>query len=261
MMKPRTLLATMCAAIALTACTKGQVVVTAELDQPDPDNEGQMVIRPLADLEVRLYPFDRDQVFDSLAAAASRPEPPVPDSLAQARNRVQELQMDWQTSRTEWQTIRDRLQQINRDLEGMSRTDGRYVTLFNEFRDVEPRLNAAERGMNTAFEAFDSLQKGIIEQSEQIRITREDWADEAYADVTAVMDAKLAASGGDIIFDTTGAQGTVTLMDLKPGTYWISARHELPFDELYWNVQVSVEGAEPVTVQLTRANATVRPNL
>lgn len=261
MIKLRPVLALAAVSFALTACTKGQVVTTAELDQPDPDNDGQMVSRPLADMEVRLYPFDRDLVFDSLDAAASNPEPPVPDSLAAARDRVQELQSEWQLSRTEWQTIRDRLQEINRQLEGMSRTDPRYRALYNEFSDVEPRMNAAQRRMDQSFAAFDELQQGIIQQSEQIRIMREDWADETYRDVGTIFDAKLAESGGEILYDTTDAQGMVTFADLAPGTYWISARHELPFDELYWNVQVEVQGSEPVTIQLTRDNAQIRPNL
>ena len=159
MIKLRPVLTLAIAAVALTACTKGQIAATAELDQPDPDNEGQMVTRALADMEVRLYPFDRDLVFDSLDAAASTPEPPVPDSLATAIERVQQLQEEWQTSRTEWQTIRDRLQEINRQLEGMGRTDPRYRALYNEFSDVEPRMNAAERNMEASFAAFDELQK------------------------------------------------------------------------------------------------------
>ncbi|MGM0670158.1 MAG: hypothetical protein ACQET1_10605, partial [Gemmatimonadota bacterium] len=48
-------------AMISVACGQGQVVVTAELEVPDPEGEG-MVVRPIADTEVQLLPFDRDLV-------------------------------------------------------------------------------------------------------------------------------------------------------------------------------------------------------
>jgi hypothetical protein len=48
---------------------------------------------------------------------------------------------------------------------------------------------------------------------------------------------------------------------VKPGVYWVYARYELAYTELYWNVMITVEGGEPLTVQLTRANAQERIKL
>lgn len=261
MMRPRTLLVAAFAATVLAGCSQSQVVVSAEIEVPDPENEGQMMTSTLSDLEIRLYPFDRDAVFDSLTAAASSPEPPIPDSLAAARDEVQRLQGEWQAARTQWQTIRDRLNEINGELEGMSRTDARYVTLFNEFQSVERNLGGAERAMNASFEDFDALQQAVIDQSEQISIQRNNWADDAFAAVGDVFNAKVAAAGRDILYDTTGAQGSTELIQLPAGTWWINARHELPFDELYWNIMVEVEGSEPIVIRLDRSNAVIRPNL
>ncbi len=247
-------------AVVGVGCGPGQAVITAELDVPDPDNEGQTVIRPLADMELRLYPFDRDVVFDSLTAAADSPEPAIPDSLLQARARVAELQSQWQSARNEWQTLRDNLQRISNELQGLSRGEARYVALYNEFRDMEGRVGSAERRSEAAFSAFDQLQQRIIQQSDQIRIMRENWADDAFADIGEIFDARLAALGRDILYDTTDAQGVATF-DVPSGQWWVYARHELPFDELYWNIQIAVEGSEPATLMLNRSNAVVRPNL
>lgn len=261
MMRPRKLLASAFAVMVLAGCSKGQMVVTAEIEVPDPENEGQMITSPLSDFEVRIYPFDRDLVFDSLTQAASSPEPQIPDSLADARARVQELQRDWQSSRTQWQTIRDRLNEINGELEGMSRTDARYVTLFNEFQAVERNLAGAERDMNSSFAEFDELQRAVIAQSEQIQIQIDSWADDAFESVGDVFAAKMAESRRAILYDTTGAQGSTGTIELQPGTWWVNGRYELAFDELYWNVLVTVEGSEPVMVRLDDSNAVVRPNL
>ena len=63
--------------LAAAACGPAQVVVTMEVDQPNPEGEGS-VTAPLAGVEVSLLPFDRDQVFDSLSKAFGTPEPPDP---------------------------------------------------------------------------------------------------------------------------------------------------------------------------------------
>lgn len=259
-MRRGNLLVTALFAIVGIACSQGQAVITAELDVPDPDNEGQTIIRPLSDMEVRLFPFDRDRIFDSLAAAASTPEPEIPADLLAARARVAELQSVWQSARLEWQTLRDNLQRINSELEGLNRAETRYVQLFNEFRDMEGRVGAAERRSEAAFAEFDELQRSIIQQSDEVAIVRADWADQAYADVGLVFDAHLAEGGREILYDTTSADGIATF-ELPAGEWWVTARHELPFDELYWNVPFTVEGSDPITVTLERSNSVMRPNM
>ena len=64
----------------------------------------------------------------------------------------------------------------------------------------------------------------------------------------------------EIVVDTTDATGSTGPMDVEPGTWWVVSRHELPYSQLYWNIQINVERGEPVQVHLDRSNATVRPN-
>ena len=97
--------------------------------------------------------------------------------------------------------------------------------------------------------------------AEEIKLLREQWADEAFADVGVIMAARLQASGRDILYDTTDASGVADGFEVKQGEWWILARYELPYMELYWNVPVTVLGQDPVQVRLTRGNATVRPKL
>ena len=59
--------------VILAGCKPGQIVVTAEIDVQDPET-GETVMRPIADLEIEILPFDRDVVFDSLEAAFGIPE-------------------------------------------------------------------------------------------------------------------------------------------------------------------------------------------
>jgi len=41
----------------------------------------------------------------------------------------------------------------------------------------------------------------------------------------------------------------------------VHARYELAYTELYWNVRITVVGGDPMTVNLTRANAQERIKL
>ena len=96
-----------------------------------------------------------------------------------------------------------------------------------------------------------------------MRIVRENWADSAFADVDDVLAAKLRASGLQEATDTTDASGVANGDQFKvpPGKYWVTARYELPYTELYWNVPIEVKRGEPNEIKLTRENAKERVKL
>jgi hypothetical protein len=50
-------------------------------------------------------------------------------------------------------------------------------------------------------------------------------------------------------------------LNVKPGAYWVYARYETAYTELYWNLPIVVEGGEPLTVKLNRSNADERVKL
>jgi len=247
--------------LAAAACGPAEVVVTMEIDVPNPDGEG-MVQRQLSDVEVQLIPFDRDVVFDSLISAYGTPEPAVPQELLDARNEVQAAQEAWDVANRRWATIRDTLQKLNDAMEPLARGEARYVALFREWQDWDSQYGAAEREVERTFAIFDSLQQGTIRASDSVRILRDNWADDAFSDIGTVFSLKQRESALDWVVDTTDASGVARgNLLVKPGSYWVHARYELPYTELYWNVPITVEGGEPMTVTLTRANAQERIKL
>ena len=241
----------------LSACGPTQVVVTAELDPDDPGSAP----RALSDLEVRLFPFDRDVIFDSLTAVAAAPEPPIPDSVLNAQNAVATAQEEWRDTEARWNLLRDTLQTLSETLDGMSRQSGTYRVLYRDFQDLEAEYNSVERARDQTFDNFTGLQEASIAAAEEARLLREAWADEVFADVGAVMTVRLQATGRDVLYDTTDASGIADGFGVGPGDWWVSARYELPYTELYWNLPVTVEGRDPVQVRLSRENATARPAL
>ena len=244
------------AALAFAACGPAEIVVTAELEPTDEGAEAT----PVGDLEVWVLPYDRDVIFDSLAQAAESPEPPIPEDLRIAQEEVAEAQQQWRDLEQRWNTLRDTLQTINEQLQGYSRGEARYVALFREFQALDDQYSQVERRMQQAFQRFDSLSKASLGRAQEVRIQRENWAEEAFSGVDDVIVARLRTTGLDEHADTTDASGVVRI-DVEPGEYWVHARFEGPYTELYWNVPVTAARGEPVQVQLTRANAEERIKL
>lgn len=246
--------------LATAACGPGEVVVTMEIETPNP--EGGVREIALSNIEVQLLPYDRDQVFDSMIAAFPTPEPEIPSELLAARDEVQAAQAEWDAHQRRWNTLRDTLQTLTSAMDQFSRGEARYVALFREWQDFDSEYGGVERQMNEAFDRFDSLQRGTIRDSDSIRILQDNWADEAFEGVGQVFLAKQREAGLDIAVDTTDANGVArTNLRVEPGQYWVHARYDLPYTELYWNVPVTVERGEPVLVELNRANALERPKL
>lgn len=260
-MRKSTLTLALATLLAAGACASPEVVVTVERNVPDPDGEG-MVTRPLADVEVQLLPFDRDAVFDSMAAAFGTPEPEIPQELLDAREQVRLAQAEWQAAENRWNTLRDTLQKITEAMDQYSRGEARYVALFREWQDFDTELGQVERQMNRAFERFNDLQTGTIRQADSVRILQDNWADEAFANVGEVFLAKQRESGLNIAVDTTDSNGIAREFHinakLKPGRYWVYARYPLTYTELYWNVPIDVVAGEPVQVRLNEENAEER---
>lgn len=239
------------AAIALTACGPVEVTIVAEL------GEGAEA-QPLNAVMVELLPFDRDQVFDSLATAAPRPEPQIPPELLAAQEEIAQARNAWRDAETDWAVLRDTLQKLETALEGLNVRERRYQDLFLVWEGLEPDYQAADRAMTSRFEEFTALQDAAIDQMDSWNFVMDDWAQEAFADVDMVFEAKVDAAGLDIVTDTTEVAGDARLQ-VAPGNYWVHARYELPTEELYWNVPITVVRGEPLVVRLTRENAEARP--
>jgi hypothetical protein len=157
-MRRRYLPLAMALLLAAGACGPAQVVVTAEVSMSNPDGEG-MVTNPIADMVVELLPYDRDAIFDSLAAAYGTPEPAIPQELLDAREEVAQAQQRWQQATSRWNTLRDTLQKLNDTMKQYSRGEARYVALFREWQEFDSQYGRVERQMNDSFKEFTDLSR------------------------------------------------------------------------------------------------------
>ncbi len=242
----------------LAACGGGEVVVQAAL-RPEADEAAEPT--PLPNFEIRALPYDRDAIFDSLRAAHATPEPEIPDSLAQVQTALVEAQEQLAEAEARWGSARDSLKTLSDLMQSMSRGSAQYVVAYRDFNAQESIEQQQRRLMDQANQRYSTLLTAFNEQSEAIRAQRQAWGDEAFADVNRVIDARLEERGATEVWDTTDGNGVVRFQGLKKGDWWIHARYDLPYTELYWNVPVQVEGGDPITLILNRQNAQVRPKL
>jgi len=243
----------------LAACGPAQAVITLEIEQEDPTT-GVTSTLALDKVEVRLFPFDRDAIFSALEAAAAVPEPAIPDSVSDAQAAVRAAQTEWQGIQQRWNMLRDTLQTLSAELEQVSRATAAYRQMFNDFNEVDDEYTSLERQLDRAFTNFTGLQEASIAAADEIRLLRERWADEAFATVGEDLDRAESSSGMKILHDTTGASG-IANFEAPPGQWWVTARWELPFEDLYWNVPFDLTRDAPAQVRLTLANAVRRPKL
>jgi hypothetical protein len=248
----RSLFSVLAGTVLLAACGPAEVVVSVELQSV----EGEP--RPVGDLEVQLVPFDRDQVFDSLETAFGQPEPPIPAEVLEAQQAIAAAQAEWQRQLQREANLREQLQGISAELETLPPNSGTYRVLFQDFNDVEGQLNSATRAAEAAFEEFTDLQAANVAAADSIRIVRETWANDAFAEVDMAFLQRMESTGLDMAVDTTDANGVARLA-VAPGTYWVHARLERANDELYWNEMVEITGGEPFVITLNMENAESRP--
>lgn len=253
------MLATAGVAWSAAACGGGEVTVIAHIEQEMATGETETMA--LSALPVRLLPFDRDAVFDSLSAVYPEPEPEVPDSIFDLQQRVIEQQTAWREANARWELLRDSLQNISNQMAGMDQSSGEYFVLFQEFNELEGQVDDLQNEADRSFEQFTQLQQRLNTQSREITIARQNWADEAFASIDSVFAAKYEELGLEERWDTTGSQGTVRFTGVKAGQWWVNARYDRQFDELYWNVPIEVESGEAIRVELTEGNAEVRQQM
>jgi hypothetical protein len=245
--------------VALTAavlggCT-GEVVVQAQQQQ-----EGGAAT-PIGNLAIRALPYDRDAIFDSLRAAFTQPEPEIPPTLLALQDSIAAAATQYSTLENRWGTARDSLKKLSDALRTMSRASPTYRVMFRDFGDQETVEGQAKRQMDAAFARYTDLQNRFASTANEVKLQRDQWADEAYVSVDTVVEFKLEELGREEYADTTDANGVGRFQGLKPGQWWIHARYELPFEELYWNVPVDVRRGDPIVIELNRSTAQVRPKL
>jgi seryl-tRNA synthetase len=255
-MKRTFVLSSLCFAVLAAACGRNQVAVEAAIL----DEQAEPI--PLAGLEVRLIPYDRDAIFDSLEAQFPEPEPAIPPEVLAQREQIIAAEREWRTAEERWTEARDSLRHLSQELERMGaqglRATPQYQQMFRQFERLENDARQAQQRSQTAFARYDELQREYLSRADSIRIVRESWEDQAYRDYPRIATERQRQMRREEHVDTTDAAGVTRFRGVPQGRWWVMSRYRLPFEELYWNLPVEVSG-DSVGISLNRDNAEVRP--
>ncbi len=244
--------------LGTVACSDPQVVAEAAIAQED---TGERLA--LQGLPIRLLPYDRDAIFDSLEAAHPTPEPPIPPDLLQQQQAVNEARELHSVAEARWGALGDSLRTLSEQTQQMQRQGLRETAQYRQALEALSRLEE-EAGRvklesDSAFVRFAALQRATRALADSIRVARDSWAGEAFRDFQKVVDARLETTGQVEFADTTGAAG-VAVFRVPEGQWWVYARYTLPFEELYWNEPIEVAG-DSTYILLSEENADRRPAL
>jgi hypothetical protein len=242
------------ATLGLAACGSGQITVQSSVERADGSTTG------LEGLLVRVLPYDRDAIFTELERAYGIPEPTVPDSLKALQDAIARAQGEWTTAEAIWNAARDSLKVLSDRMAVMDRTSAPYALAYRDFIAQEAVVQRAEQVSKSAYGRFEELNRRHSQQTDSVRLAWAEWEETAFAGADSAIRERVSASGLTEQADTTDGNGVATFATVRKGKYWIHARQELPYEDLYWNIPVEVAG-EPVTVQLNRQSAQVRPRL
>lgn len=254
-MKRFLVLVAILAPTGLIGCSQPEVVAEAAIND---ESTGERLA--LSELPIRLLPYDRDAIFDSLTAAYSEPEPTVPPELRAQQEAIQVAQNEWRQAEGRWNVVRDSLRSLSEEMTAMQssgqRNSPQYAARFSRFNALEDEEARVNQTREAAFQRFDQLQQASLSVTDSIRVAQEIWADEAFADFNDVVAARLEASGMEEVADTTDMSGFARF-NVPEGDWWIYGRYTLPYEELYWNVPIQVTG-DSTYIQLNRENAESR---
>jgi len=168
--------------------------------------------------------------------------------LIAAAEEVAQLQSTWRATEDAWANARDSLQGLSERLQNMDTRSREYRQLYEGFNSLEGRVARLDRENKAAFAAFDSLQQGMQRKADSMRVVKDAWEDEAFANYFDVVEEVEEARGAVAIEDTTDADGLAT-QKLSGQPWYVTARLPTQFGDLYWNVQIDPAG--PDTLRLT----------
>jgi hypothetical protein len=149
-MKQFFVLATIIGFVGSAGCGNPQVVAEAVFT-----NEANGEKAPLGYLPIRLLPYDRDVVLDSLETAFDVPEPAFPPELLAVQREVRAAERTWITEQVRWSTVRDSLELLSEQIDEMSTQAQVASPQYRQTAQQRSRLEAEEllvnRRMQQAF--------------------------------------------------------------------------------------------------------------
>lgn len=243
-MTPASRTVALAALLAAAACARPEVVV--ETGTPN--------------LVVRLLPYDRNAILDSLRAVAP-PEPRPSPALGERIRALEAAEAEWRRAESEWIALQDSVSAATARLRHARRQADADLVLraaADRLGSLDARRREVKRARDRSFARFERLRGRDERGLDSLRLAHDAWTDAVHAPLPDRVRARLRSTRRAELTDTTGTDGLAVFRP-RPGRWWVHARHTRTGRELQWNVPVEV-GREEVRVRLRVRGKEVRGN-
>lgn len=221
--------------LTLAACSGGREV-QVEVNIPGPDS----VDAPLAHLQLRALPYDRDSLLKALQGDRERPALEVAqlDTLY-TRFRVPFGAYAVQAYKV--QTLERAQAFLRQRLDSLPRNSPIYDSLYRDFGRGADSIAAAKKRRDRAQEELALARIELGPRIDSLRLIIGRWEDSTFRGYDSITKKLGSTIGREPFVDSTRADGKVKLR-LPAGNWWIYARSWDAWDphsEWYWNVPVT----------------------
>lgn len=225
-------------ALTLAACSNSGREVQVEVNIPGPDS----VDAPLAHLQLRALPYDRDSLLKAIQGDRQRPAQVVAQ-LDSLYTRFRKPFGAYAREAYKVQTLERSNAYVRQRLDSLSRNTPAYDSLYRVFGSYADSIKTAKALRDRAQEELALARIDLGPRIDSLRQVMIRWEDSTYRGYDSLTKRLGSTVGREPFVDSTGADGTVKLR-LPPGQWWIYARSWDAWDphsEWYWNVPVSGE--------------------
>ena len=212
-------------------------------------------MQPAPGVALVALPYDRDSIIAALKAKAASPRPDVA-SLDTLFARFQRPFAAYAVAAANATRLQDSLTRMKSALDSLPRESPAYRMLYGSFVALTAERAAADRQRDSLQQALKRARAAFGASSDSTRMVLRAWEDSTYGDYEKITQELSRNAGLQPQTDTTGTDGTVTLV-LKKGRWWIYARTWDALDpnaEWYWNIPVRGD-----SLTLSPDNARRRP--
>lgn len=211
---------------------------------------------PLAGLEILALPVNVDSLLDSLAAAAPKPKPTFPRLEAEMAG-YQTVYRAPAGPGAAWEATRDSVTFLADTLRTINRASIAYREAYGRLRGLYDRLSQRAAARDRTLQGEMREDRGLALRAGRAADSLRRWEQLAYADFPTRLADAVRQAGRDAQQQVTDSSGLARLV-LSPGRWWVQARVRdvsNPFEELYWNVPVTLTRLVPVVLPLSDRTA------
>jgi len=211
---------------------------------------------PLAGVAITAFPYDPEQLLDSLAAADTVPRPDFSALEAELLAFKRPAPVGEDSTDRAWRATQDTARRLADSLRSVDRRSAGYGASYARFRQLYRRLMDRSGARDAHLRSLTADVRSLGERAGRAADSLRAWERTAFAPFDSLSAAAARATGRPPVTAQTDPDGWARF-DLPPGGWWLVLRlphPDNPFVQYAWDVPLVAAGL-PFRVALTTRTA------